>query len=125
MQNITLSGLSRTPPAHVLRAREARTGGTCVITMPGASKPLYQVAPHMKERTVEQLIKHALERLKPFGIVDLSSWNIEVCELDAEDYQVDIFNNLGAGFSVDRIWMTANKCGVSGDHGVSAFVDRS
>lgn len=120
--NISLSALTTTTPAHVLQARAVQAGGSVVITMPGAPKPLYSALPTMKPRTVHALTQHALERLAPFGIPDLAKWNIEVCELDNDVYQVDFVNSKGARLTVDSIWLTSNKCGVEGDYGFSASV---
>ena len=79
----------------------------------------------MKPRTVSVLVSHARERLEPFGIPDLARWNVEVCELDNDVYQVDFVNSKGARLTVDSIWLTRNKCGVDGDYGFSASLTSS
>lgn len=118
--SISVRGLSSTRPASL--APCVGVPGTAVITMPGAPRPLYSVPATVKPRTLQVLIRHARERLAPFGIPDLESWAVEVIQ-DDDDYQVDFVNNQGARFCVNAIQLTPNKCGVAYDYGISASVD--
>lgn len=121
--NVTVTAFTSEKPRHLreLEYAPSKDGCTTIVASCSKSRPLYKATSTLKPHTVEVLVKYALERLAPYGIPDLASWNIEVSETDGY-CQVDLVNDKGAGFSIDSIIMRPNRSAVTLDHGISARI---
>lgn len=121
--SITLSAHTQEVPRHIQQQRNSPSADGCTSISSGSlqgHRPLYSITHSIKPRTAQVLVGYALERLAGFGIPTLANWKVEVDESDGS-FQVDFISPDDAVLGVCGILLTANRCGVSFDHGVHAY----